>query len=55
MVVRALQLLQAHTKGTILMGLAGPSGSGKTAFCTKLQQFLPSVAVLHMDMYNDPS
>lgn len=36
-----------------MVGLAGPSGSGKTAFCQKVKQFMPGVAVLHMDMYND--
>jgi len=54
-VVRALQLLTAHIEGTVIVGLAGPSGSGKTAFCEKIRQFLPSAAVLQMDMYNDPT
>ena len=39
----------------MLIGLAGPSGSGKTVFSEKIRSFIPGVAVISMDMYNDGS
>lgn len=54
-VIRALQLLTSHNEGTIAVGLAGPSGSGKTAFSEKLKSFMPGVAIISMDNYNDSS
>lgn len=54
-VIRALQLLRNHNDGTIVVGLAGPSGSGKTAFSEKVKSFMPGVAVISMDNYNDAS
>ncbi|EEH55068.1 uncharacterized protein MICPUCDRAFT_1495, partial [Micromonas pusilla CCMP1545] len=54
--IRAIQLLKqnAHDR-PILVGIAGPSGAGKTVFCQKIQDFMPGIAVLSMDMYNDAS
>lgn len=54
-VIRACQLLAQNTDGLILVGLAGPSGAGKTAFTEKILTFMPSVAVISMDNYNDAS
>lgn len=54
-VVRACQLLAQNNDGIILVGLAGPSGAGKTCFTEKILNFLPSVAVISMDNYNDAS
>jgi hypothetical protein len=51
--IRALQLLRAHNDGVVVVGLAGPSGSGKTAFSARVQQFMPGVAVVSMDMVRD--
>ena len=54
--IRAIQLLKKHAQGKpILVGIAGPSGAGKTVFCQKLQDFMPGLCVLSMDMYNDAS
>ncbi|MEW5317477.1 MAG: hypothetical protein WDW38_008769 [Sanguina aurantia] len=53
--VRALQMLKASNEGTILVGLAGPSGAGKTAFSEKMKSFMPGIAVISMDNYNDGS
>ena len=53
--MRALQLLRSNNAGVVLVGLAGPSGSGKTAFSAKVRDFVPGVAVISMDMYNDGS
>ncbi|WCJ35736.1 Phosphoribulokinase / Uridine kinase family [Euphorbia peplus] len=39
----------------ILVGLAGPSGAGKTVFTEKVLNFMPSVAVISLDNYNDSS
>lgn len=52
-VIRACQLLVQTNEGIILVGLAGPSGAGKTAFSEKILNFMPSVAVISMDNYND--
>lgn len=54
-VIRACQLLAQKNDGIILVGLAGPSGAGKTIFTEKILNFLPSVAVISMDNYNDSS
>lgn len=54
-VVRACQLLAQKNDGLILVGLAGPSGAGKTVFTEKILNFMPSVAVISMDNYNDAS
>jgi hypothetical protein len=48
--IRALQLLRAHNDGVVIVGLAGPSGSGKTAFSARVQQLMPGIAVVSMDM-----
>ncbi|CAN1853025.1 Inorganic pyrophosphatase TTM2 [Linum perenne] len=54
-VIRACQLLAQKNDGIILVGLAGPSGAGKTMFTEKIVNFMPSVAVISMDNYNDAS
>jgi uridine kinase len=54
-VIRACQLLAQKNEGIILVGLAGPSGAGKTVFTEKILSFMPSVAVISMDNYNDSS
>ncbi|KAL3824022.1 hypothetical protein ACJIZ3_020051 [Penstemon smallii] len=54
-VVRACQLLAQKNDGLILVGLAGPSGAGKTIFTEKILNFMPSIAVISMDNYNDAS
>lgn len=54
-VIRACQLLAQKNEGIILVGLAGPSGAGKTVFTEKILNFMPSVAVISMDNYNDAS
>lgn len=54
-VIRACQLLAQKHNGIILVGVAGPSGAGKTVFTEKVVNFMPSVAVLSMDNYNDAS
>lgn len=53
--IRACQLLAQNNEGIILVGLAGPSGAGKTVFTEKIINFMPSVAVISMDNYNDAS
>ncbi|KAF2312776.1 hypothetical protein GH714_040011 [Hevea brasiliensis] len=53
--IRACQLLAQNNDGIILVGLAGPSGAGKTVFTEKVLNFMPSVAVISMDNYNDSS
>ncbi|XP_076914355.1 inorganic pyrophosphatase TTM2-like [Bidens hawaiensis] len=52
-VIRACQMLAQKNDGIILIGLAGPSGAGKSAFTDKIVSFMPSVAVISMDNYND--
>ncbi|KAI4357922.1 hypothetical protein L6164_001838 [Bauhinia variegata] len=54
-VIRACQLLAQKNEGIILVGLAGPSGAGKTVFTEKILNFMPSIAVISMDNYNDSS
>ncbi|GJR00762.1 uridine-cytidine kinase C-like protein [Tanacetum coccineum] len=54
-VIRACQLLAQKNEGIILVGLAGPSGAGKSSFTDKILNFMPSVAVISMDNYNDGS
>ncbi|KAK4426908.1 Inorganic pyrophosphatase TTM1 [Sesamum alatum] len=52
-VVRACQLLAQKNEGMVLVGVAGPSGAGKTVFTEKILHFMPSVAIINMDNYND--
>nr|CAB3447672.1 unnamed protein product [Digitaria exilis] len=52
-VIRACQLLVQHNEGIIFVGVAGPSGAGKTVFTEKVLNFMPDVAVISMDNYND--
>ncbi|KAK4376534.1 hypothetical protein RND71_002830 [Anisodus tanguticus] len=54
-VIRACQLLVQKNEGLIIIGVAGPSGAGKTVFTEKILSFMPSVAVISMDNYNDAS
>ncbi|XP_059655600.1 inorganic pyrophosphatase TTM2-like [Cornus florida] len=54
-VIRACQLLAQKNDGLILVGLAGPSGAGKTVLTEKVLNFMPSIAVISMDNYNDSS
>ena len=54
-VIRACQLLAQNNDGIILVGVAGPSGAGKTVFTEKMLSFMPSIAVITMDDYNDAS
>ncbi|KAJ8440938.1 hypothetical protein Cgig2_022794 [Carnegiea gigantea] len=54
-VIRACQLLAQKNDGIILVGVAGPSGAGKTVFTEKILNFMPSIAVISMDNYNDGS
>ncbi|KAF8088752.1 hypothetical protein N665_0530s0008 [Sinapis alba] len=54
-VIHACKLLSQKNDGIILVGVAGPSGAGKTVFTEKILNFLPSVAVISMDNYNDAS
>lgn len=54
-VIRACQLLAQKNDGIILVGVAGPSGAGKTVFTDKVLSFMPSIAVITMDNYNDSS
>ncbi|KAL0695402.1 hypothetical protein Bca4012_062582 [Brassica carinata] len=54
-VIRACQLLSQKNDGIVLVGVAGPSGAGKTVFTEKILHFMPSVAVISMDNYNDSS
>jgi hypothetical protein len=54
-VIRACQLLAQKNDGIILVGVAGPSGAGKTIFTEKILNFMPSIAVISMDNYNDAS
>ncbi|KIZ05000.1 hypothetical protein MNEG_2962 [Monoraphidium neglectum] len=53
--IRALQLLKSHNEGVVLVGLGGASGSGKTAFSERVKGFMPNIAVISMDNYNDAS
>ena len=53
--VRACQLLAQKMDGVIFVGLAGASGAGKTVFCEKLIGFMPGIATISMDNYNDSS
>ncbi|KAK8938526.1 hypothetical protein KSP39_PZI010855 [Platanthera zijinensis] len=53
--IRACQLLSQKNEGITLVGVAGPSGAGKTVFTEKILNFMPSIAVISMDNYNDAS
>ena len=52
-VIRACQLLAQHNGRLIFVGVAGPSGAGKMVFTEKVVNFMPDVAVISMDNYND--
>ncbi|CAH9131221.1 unnamed protein product [Cuscuta epithymum] len=52
-VIRACQDLAQKNDGIVFVGVAGPSGAGKTVFTEQIQTFIPSVAVISMDNYND--
>ncbi|XP_042480065.1 inorganic pyrophosphatase TTM2-like [Macadamia integrifolia] len=54
-VIRACQLLAQKNDGIIFVAVAGPSGAGKTVFTEKVLNFMPSIAVISMDNYNDAS
>ncbi|PPR93507.1 hypothetical protein GOBAR_AA27163 [Gossypium barbadense] len=54
-VIRACQSLAQKNDGIILVGLAGPSGAGKTVFTEKMLNFMPNIAIITMDNYNDSS
>ncbi|WCJ22049.1 Phosphoribulokinase / Uridine kinase family [Euphorbia peplus] len=54
-VIRACQLLAQKNDGIVLVGVAGPSGAGKSIFTEKVLNFMPSIAVISMDNYNDAS
>ncbi|XP_043699620.1 inorganic pyrophosphatase TTM2-like isoform X2 [Telopea speciosissima] len=54
-VIRACQLLAQKNDGIIFVGVAGPSGAGKSVFTEKVLNFMPSIAVISMDNYNDAS
>ncbi|KAG0452160.1 hypothetical protein HPP92_025840 [Vanilla planifolia] len=54
-VIRSCQLLVQKNEGIILIGIAGPSGAGKTVFTEKIVNFMPSIAVISMDNYNESS
>lgn len=54
-VFHACQLLVQKNDGMILVGVAGPSGAGKTVFTEKILNFMPDIAVISMDNYNDSS
>ncbi|KAL8161414.1 hypothetical protein V2J09_012903 [Rumex salicifolius] len=54
-VIRACQMLAQKNDGIVLVGLAGPSGAGKTVFTEKILHFMPSIAIISMDNYNDAS
>ncbi|KAL3678501.1 hypothetical protein R1sor_021457 [Riccia sorocarpa] len=51
--IRAMQLLTQKMDGVIFVGLAGPSGAGKTVFTEKVSNFMPGIAMISMDNYND--
>lgn len=54
-VIRACQLLAQKNEGITIVGVAGPSGAGKTIFTEKIHKFMPSIPVISMDNYNDPT
>ncbi|KAL1332199.1 hypothetical protein HN51_061048 [Arachis hypogaea] len=54
-VIRACKMLAQKNDGMILVGVAGPSGAGKTMLTEKILNFMPSIAVISMDNYNDAS
>ncbi|KAL5544840.1 hypothetical protein UlMin_008624 [Ulmus minor] len=54
-VIRACQKLAQKNDGITFVGVAGPSGAGKTVFTEKVVNFMPSLAVITMDNYNDSS
>ena len=54
-VIRACQLLAQKNEGIVLVGIAGPSGAGKTVITEKVLNFMPSIALISMDNYNDAS
>ncbi|XP_073122816.1 inorganic pyrophosphatase TTM1-like [Henckelia pumila] len=51
--LRACQLLAQKNEGMVLVGIAGPSGAGKTVMTEKIHNFVPSIAIINMDNYND--
>lgn len=53
--IRAMQVLTQKMEGVIVVGLAGPSGAGKTVFTEKVGNFMPGIAMISMDNYNDAS
>ncbi|KAJ4960107.1 hypothetical protein NE237_020017 [Protea cynaroides] len=50
-----LQVSNGSRQFWTLIGVAGPSGAGKTVFTDKVFNFMPSIAVISMDNYNDAS
>ncbi|WMV21654.1 hypothetical protein MTR67_015039 [Solanum verrucosum] len=54
-VLRACQLLVQKNEGIVLVGVAGPSGAGKSVFTEKILNVMPSIAIINMDNYNEPS
>ncbi|KAM2610547.1 hypothetical protein TB1_038613 [Malus domestica] len=54
-IVQIPDLLAQKNAGIILVGVAGPSGAGKTIFTDKVLSFMPNIAVITMDNYNDAS
>ncbi|XP_059288267.1 LOW QUALITY PROTEIN: inorganic pyrophosphatase TTM1-like [Lycium ferocissimum] len=54
-VIRACQLLVQKNEGIVLVGVAGPSGAGKTVFTEKILNVMPSIGIINMDNYNEPS
>lgn len=54
-VIRACQLLVQKNEGIVLVGVAGPSGAGKSVFTEKILNVMPSIAIINMDNYNEPS
>jgi uridine kinase len=47
------RIVRSHSLPQV--GLGGASGSGKTAFSERVKGFMPNIAVISMDNYNDAS